>query len=62
MCTEGGVQRIAAPRVDAVDTTGAGDCLCGTLAAGIAQGLPLAEALALAVRAASQSTLTRGAR
>jgi len=62
MCTEGGVQHIAAPRVDAVDTTGAGDCLCGTLAAGIAQGLPLAEALALAVRAASQSTLTRGAR
>ena len=60
--TEGGTQRIAAPTVNAVDTTGAGDCLCGTLAAGIAQALPLAEALALAVTAASQSTLTRGAR
>lgn len=57
-----GVQRVAAPIVDAVDTTGAGDCLCGTLAAGIAQDLPLADALAVAVAAASQSTLTQGAR
>jgi ribokinase len=57
-----GAQRIAAPIVDAVDTTGAGDYLCGTLAANIAQGLLLAEALAGAVAAASQSTLTRGAR
>ena len=62
LCTADGVQRIAAPIVDAVDTTGAGDCLCGTLAAGIAKGLPLAKALAAAVAAASQSTLTRGAR
>ena len=62
LCTDDGVQRTAAPIVDAVDTTGAGDCLCGTLAASIAQGLPLAEALAVAVAAASQSTLTRGAR
>ena len=62
LCTAEGVQHIAAPIVDAVDTTGAGDCLCGTLAAGIAQGLPLAEALAVAVAAASQSTLTPGAR
>lgn len=62
LCSVDGVQRIAAPIVDAVDTTGAGDCLCGTLAADIAQGLPLAEALAGAVAAASQSTLTPGAR
>ena len=62
LCTADGVQRIAAPIVDAVDTTGAGDCLCGTLAANIAQGLPLTEALAGAVAAASQSTLTPGAR
>ena len=62
LCSADGVQHIAAPTVDAVDTTGAGDCLCGTLAAGIAQGLPLAEALAVAVAAASQSTLTPGAR
>ncbi len=62
LCSADGVEHIAAPIVDAVDTTGAGDCLCGTLAASIAEGLPLAEALAVAVAAASQSTLTRGAR
>ena len=62
LCSVDGVEHIAAPIVDAVDTTGAGDCLCGTLAASIAEGLPLAEALAVAVAAASQSTLTRGAR
>lgn len=62
LCSVDGVQHIAAPIVDAVDTTGAGDCLCGTLAASIAEGLSLAEALAGAVTAASQSTLTRGAR
>ena len=62
LCSVDGAQHIPAPIVDAVDTTGAGDCLCGTLAASVAQGLPLAEALAVAVAAASQSTLTRGAR
>ena len=62
LCSVDGVQHIPAPIVDAVDTTGAGDCLCGTLAASIAEGLSLAEALAGAVTAASQSTLTRGAR
>ena len=62
LCTADGVQHIAAPIVDAIDTTGAGDCLCGTLAAGIAEGVPLAAALAVAVAAASQSTLTQGAR
>lgn len=62
LCSKNGKQRIGAPTVNAVDTTGAGDCLCGTLAAGIAQALPLTEALTIAVTAASQSTSTRGAR
>lgn len=31
--------------VEVVDTTGAGDTLCGALAAGLAEGLPLAEAV-----------------
>ena len=53
---------ISAPAVDAVDTTGAGDCLCGTLAARIAAGDALADALRMAVKAASRSTLTPGAR
>lgn len=53
---------IAAVPVDVVDTTGAGDCLCGTLAARIAAGDPLATAVERAVAAASLSTTTPGAR
>jgi ribokinase len=52
---------VPAPRVDAVDTTGAGDAFCGSLAAGLAAGLPLVDAARDAVRVASQSTLRRGA-
>jgi sugar/nucleoside kinase (ribokinase family)/fructoselysine-6-P-deglycase FrlB-like protein len=40
-----GAARIAACLVDAVDTTGAGDAFCGGLAAGLAVGDPLAEAV-----------------
>ena len=38
---------------DVVDTTGAGDSLAGGLAAGLAEGLPLAEALRLGLGTAS---------
>jgi ribokinase len=54
--------RIAAPTVAAVDTTGAGDCLNGALAAELARGAPLEDAVAFAVRAAAHSTLAHGAR
>ena len=54
--------RIPAPRVEAVDTTGAGDCLNGALAAELARGVALEDAVAFAVRAAALSTLRRGAR
>jgi len=53
---------IDAVPVEVVDTTGAGDCLCGTLAARIAAGDALAAALERAVAAASLSTTTPGAR
>ena len=49
----GSVVRIKAPRVKARDTTGAGDVLCGVLAAMHDRGMPLLEALSVAVRAAS---------
>ena len=52
---------VPAPRVDAIDTTGAGDAFCGSLAAGLAGGLSLVGAARDAVRVASQSTLRRGA-
>ncbi|MFM9123858.1 MAG: PfkB family carbohydrate kinase, partial [Actinomycetota bacterium] len=59
---DGAVTRISAPVVDAVDTTGAGDALCGTLAAGLAAGLGLEAAVRDAVAAASASTTRPGAR
>lgn len=44
-----------------VDTTGAGDCFCGVLAAGLAENLALADATKLAVTAASLSVRRSGA-
>ena len=61
---EAGAQRADAPgfAVDAVDTTGAGDCFAAAcLHARLAQGLPWPEALRFANRAASLSTLGLGA-
>jgi ribokinase len=54
-------QIISAPRVRPVDTVGAGDCFTGWIAAGIAEGLPLAEAASRAVHAASISVTRHGA-
>jgi ribokinase len=58
----GALSRLPAPAVHAVDTTGAGDALCGTLAARLAAGDGLSHALAAAVDAASESTTRPGAR
>jgi ribokinase len=58
----GRAERLAAPQVDAVDTTGAGDTLNGALAAALAGGRDLREAAELAVAAASLSTRAAGAR
>ena len=52
---------VPAPRVDAIDTTGAGDAFCGSLAAGLADGLALVDAVSRAVRVGSLSTLRHGA-
>ena len=56
------VARVPAPKVDRiVDTTGAGDAFCGTLAAAVATGASLAEAARLAVAAGSLATQKHGA-
>jgi len=50
-----------APKIVPVDTTGAGDCFAGTLAAHLAQGATRERALDAAVRAASDACLRHGA-
>ena len=55
-------ERIPAPAVDVVDTTGAGDAACGALAAELAAGRPLREAARFAMVAAALSTRVAGAR
>lgn len=47
------IEQVSAPRVTAVDTVGAGDALCGTLAAGLARGLALDDALPRAMNVAA---------
>ncbi len=56
----GTVLRIPAPTVDALDTTGAGDCFVGTFAAGLAAGLALEVALTLGITCASESVTNQG--
>jgi ribokinase len=53
---------MAAPKVDVVDTVGAGDTLNGALAAGLAAGLDLVEAARRAGVAASLAVTRPGAR
>lgn len=57
LCTNGDCKRIPAPRVQAVDTTGAGDAFSAALAVRLSMGDPAHDAAAYAVRYASQSTL-----
>jgi ribokinase len=52
---------LPAPKVDAVDTTGAGDAFVGALAAKLAQELPLNAAVAYAVRAGAAAVTRKGA-
>jgi ribokinase len=59
---DAGVRTVAAPSVDAVDSTGAGDCFNGVLAAGLVDARPVEEAVRRAVVAAALSTRVPGAR
>ena len=59
---DGAEERIPSPPVDVVDTTGAGDCFNGVLAAGLAWGTELSAAVRDAVLAASLSVGAAGAR
>jgi ribokinase len=56
------ITALPAPRVKAVDATGAGDTFMGALAAELARGMPLLAAARFAVVAASLSVTVAGAR
>jgi ribokinase len=58
---EGAIARIAGEKVKVVDTTGAGDCFCGYLAAGLARGDRLETAAVEANVAASIAVQSLGA-
>lgn len=59
--TDGSVSGWVAPTVDVVDTTGAGDAFCGALAAALATGLDLKDAVRRAVAAGTLATTKAGA-
>jgi ribokinase len=56
-----GESHMTAPRVDAVDTTGAGDTFAGGFAAARVRGAGLSDAIAFAQRAAALSVMKKGA-
>ena len=64
LCLEGGGEPVVVPgeRVATVDASGAGDVFCGCLAAQLATGVPLVDAVRRANTAAANSTTYRGAR
>jgi ribokinase len=58
----GEVLSFTAPRVTAVDTTGAGDAFCGAFAGALALDMELDTSAALAVRAGAVAVTGAGAR
>jgi ribokinase len=56
------LEHIPAPKVEAVDTTGAGDAFNGALAAALADGAKLGDAVRTAIAAAADSVTRPGAR
>jgi ribokinase len=59
--TADGVTEVPSPKVEAVDTTGAGDAFAGALAASLAKGATLTDAARKAVRVAAISVTRQGA-
>jgi ribokinase len=56
-----GVRHVAAPRVEVVDTAGAGDAFVGVLAAELSRGRSLGSAVEVAVTAGTAAVQRRGA-
>lgn len=59
--TESGIFRVPGHSVNAVDTTGAGDCFVGALASRLSLGLPMERSITFANKAAALSVQQFGA-
>jgi ribokinase len=61
IAADGNLTRVSAPKVNAVDTTGAGDAFVGTFAFGLANGKSPEDAMKLGIKVASMSVTRKGA-
>lgn len=61
ICEDGEIQVISAPKVEAIDTTAAGDAFCGALAVGLSEGKTLSESVQFACKVAAISVTRLGA-
>ena len=59
--SDGNLIRVSAPKVSAVDTTGAGDAFVGVFAFGLASGKNPEDAMKLGIKVASMSVTRKGA-
>ena len=59
--SDGNLTRVSAPKVNAVDTTGAGDAFVGVFAFGLASGKNPEDAMKLGIKVASMSVTRKGA-
>jgi ribokinase len=59
--SDGNLSRVSAPKVYAVDTTGAGDAFVGVFAFGLASGKNPEDAMKLGIKVASMSVTRKGA-
>ena len=59
--SDGSIIRTSAPKVNVIDTTGAGDAFVGTFAYALASGMNSADALTLGIKVASLSVTKKGA-
>ena len=61
IASNGNLTRVSAPKVNAVDTTGAGDAFVGVFAFGLASGKNPEDAMMLGIKVASMSVTRKGA-
>ena len=61
IASNGNLTRVSAPKVSAVDTTGAGDAFVGVFAFGLASGKSPEDAMKLGIKVATMSVTRKGA-